>query len=92
METIDRAFLLPHPQYHQKNLRFIVETLLNNDYPIDFVFETINARLRSLCHRVTHKQRRNENSVDESSNVKLNWYDPLCTAYVGKNGKDSPKF
>jgi len=38
----DRAFLLSHPKYHQKNLELVINTLLNNDYPLSFIFDTIN--------------------------------------------------
>lgn len=29
------AFLLSHPQFHQKNFYFIIKILLDNDYPLD---------------------------------------------------------
>ncbi|KYN18358.1 hypothetical protein ALC57_09333 [Trachymyrmex cornetzi] len=44
----DRAFLLSDPKYHQQNFERIVSTLLKNDYPIDLIFNTINARLKIL--------------------------------------------
>ena len=71
MGMVDRAFLLSHPQYHQKNLSFIIETLLNNDYPLDFIFETVNVRLRSLCHKKTLKQ--NTSDLDETPKKTI-WY------------------
>jgi len=33
----DRAFLLLHSRYHQKNLELIINTLLNNDCPLSFI-------------------------------------------------------
>jgi hypothetical protein len=71
---IDRAFLLSHPQYHQKNLELIGETLLSNDYLIEFIFETINARLRSLWHKETLKQKMNDNLSEVTSDKKSTWY------------------
>jgi len=44
----DRAFRLSHPRFHQKNLEFIVNTLLTNGYPLSFIFSTIQARLKTL--------------------------------------------
>jgi len=38
----DRAFRLSHPRYHQKNFELVVNTLLNNDYPLSLIFDTIN--------------------------------------------------
>jgi len=53
---VDRAFLLSQPiKYHKKNSTFVIETLLNNEYPIDFIFNTINKRLKSLLSNKTLK-------------------------------------
>src|SRR5436190_6639905 len=50
---IDRAFLLTNPKYHQKNIEFVINTLLNNDYPLTYIFKVINDRLKKL---MTKKQ------------------------------------
>ena len=44
-------------------MKFIVNTLLNNDYPIDFIFNTINSRLKMLFHKLRTKG----NSVDSDT-------------------------
>jgi len=49
---VDRAFLLSHPKYHTKNLNFIIEIFLGNDYPLNFIFETIYSRLYKEITRV----------------------------------------
>jgi len=41
---LDRAFLLSHPKFHRKNIIHIIEILLNNGYPLKFIFNTINQR------------------------------------------------
>jgi len=56
INMVDRAFLLSHPKYHIKNLNFIIETFLGNDYPLNFVFETIYNRLKKLLNKKTKKQ------------------------------------
>ncbi|KYN15050.1 hypothetical protein ALC57_12739 [Trachymyrmex cornetzi] len=62
---IDRAFLLSYPKFHNKNIVFIIKTLLNNDYPLDFIFDNINARLKSLCYyKQTLKQNSDKNTDD----------------------------
>ncbi|KYN27975.1 hypothetical protein ALC57_02611 [Trachymyrmex cornetzi] len=66
MDMVDRAFLLSAPKYHRKNLIFVIETLLMNDYPLDFIFKTINERLKSLLYKKTLKQ-----SNDNSSDIRL---------------------
>jgi len=47
--TADQAFLSSHPR--SKNLELIINTLLNNDYPLSFIFDTINSRLKYLLHK-----------------------------------------
>jgi hypothetical protein len=51
MGMVDRAFLLSDAKFHQKNIEHMVNTLLANDYPAEFIFETINSRLKSLIHK-----------------------------------------
>lgn len=48
MNTADRAILLSHPGYHQKNLSFIIDIFLSNDYPSGFIFDAINDRLKKF--------------------------------------------
>jgi len=43
----DRALLLSHSKFQEKNLRFAIDTLLNNDYPSNFIFDITNKRLKS---------------------------------------------
>lgn len=56
---LDRAVLLSHPRHHAKNIELIVRVFLENDYPLDFIFNTINIRLKSLVHKMT-KQDNND--------------------------------
>jgi len=49
---VDRIFRLSHPQFHDKNLALIINILLNNDYPLDFIFMTIRNRIKNL---ILHK-------------------------------------
>jgi hypothetical protein len=56
MEMVDRAFLLSDPHFHKKNIELIIGVLLNNDYPVQLIFETVNARLKSLIYKQTLKQ------------------------------------
>jgi len=47
---IDRAFLLSHPKFHQKNLEFAIELLLDND-PLNLIFKKVNDRLKILTNK-----------------------------------------
>ncbi|KYM98511.1 hypothetical protein ALC62_10773 [Cyphomyrmex costatus] len=45
---VDRAFLLSDVVFHEKNLILIINILLDNDYPLSFIFDTINQRIKLL--------------------------------------------
>jgi len=44
----DRAFLLSHPKFHQKNINLIINLLLDNGYPLKLIFDKINERVKLL--------------------------------------------
>jgi len=48
---VDRAMLLSHPMYHQKNLEHIIGVLIDNGYPLDLIFSKINIRIKELIRR-----------------------------------------
>ncbi|XP_071653246.1 uncharacterized protein [Temnothorax longispinosus] len=61
---IDRAFLLSHPSLHAKNLRLVIEILLNNCYPLEFIFRILRDRLKFLFNRDSNTNvRQNEEEV-----------------------------
>jgi len=45
---LDRVLQLSHPQFHSKNLEESIRILVNNGYPLNFIFSTINNRLHYL--------------------------------------------
>ncbi|KYN35716.1 hypothetical protein ALC56_09916, partial [Trachymyrmex septentrionalis] len=49
---VDRAFLLSDNIFHTKNLTFIINILLLNDYPLDFIFDTMNQRIKNLIKKI----------------------------------------
>jgi hypothetical protein len=66
---VDRAILLSHPTFHQKNLEFVVVTLLKNGYPINLIFDKIRKRLKNLiANRLVDKETEMES---ESNNKKI---------------------
>jgi len=42
---IDRAFFLLHPTFQQKNLEFVINVLLDNGYPLAFIFDKLRKRI-----------------------------------------------
>ena len=53
---IDRAILLSHPSFYQKNLEFIIDILLTNGYPIDLIFNKMRMRLKKLFFEIKEKK------------------------------------
>jgi len=79
MSMIDRALLLSHPRYHKKNINFIINTFLQNDYPLHFIFDTINLRLKTFVNKRnnTHTNEENNNNNTNKNNnnrIKINWF------------------
>ena len=73
MGMVDRAFLLSDPKFHRKNIEFIVNILLINDYPAKFIFETINSRIKYLINQSTTKQK-NNNVDNDTTNNRASWF------------------
>ncbi|KYN35068.1 hypothetical protein ALC56_10601 [Trachymyrmex septentrionalis] len=69
LSLVDRAFFLSDFRFHTRNLTFIINILLNNDYPLSFIFDTVNQRIKSLIrnrhttHRVVADNDRENESV-----------------------------
>lgn len=45
-DLIDKFFLISDLELYQRNFEFIVYTLLDDDYPLDFIFKTMTVRLK----------------------------------------------
>jgi len=78
MGLVDRAFLLSHPEFHEKNLKFVIRTLLDNDYPLSFIFKVMTNRVKSLVNKKTFKLNRTTEDINETDTTK--WFTIL---YVG---------
>lgn len=62
---VDRAILLADLPHYQKNLEFCV-ILIANNYPVQFIFDTINKRLRKLFTiKLNNSIRHNESNQEE---------------------------
>jgi len=70
MRMMDRAFLLSHPRFYQRNLKFIIETFLSNEYPLKFIFDTIHRRLKTLFSKHAKKQ----NADNSNDKGKKGWF------------------
>jgi len=71
MGLVDRAFLFSHPEFHQKNFEFIIKILLENDYSLHFIFNTISSRIKGLINNKIVKYK--NNNVENCSDKKI-WF------------------
>jgi len=81
----DRVLLLS--KFHERNLHFVVDTLLNNDYPLNFIFNTINKRLKYYF-----KKHIRSNSNNNEEDVRLRWFTILYIPIVSEKLKDNYRF
>ena len=69
LSLVDRACLLSDFRFHTRNLTFIINILSDNDYPLSFIFDTVNQRIKNLIrnrhttHRVLADNDRENESV-----------------------------
>jgi len=65
LSAVDKAFLLLHPEFHQKNIEFVIKTLMNNDYPLNVIFKVMTDRVKCLINRKTLKQQETSTVTNE---------------------------
>ena len=67
IKLTDRAILLFNPDFHDKNLTSIINILLENDYSLKLIFDTINSRVKNIMVRNTelhdHSDEVNDSSI-----------------------------
>ena len=61
---VDRIVLLSNPKFHLDNSCFIIKVLLENNYPLNFIFENINNRLKKIIMASNRKSVVNDNIVE----------------------------
>ena len=50
LSLTDKVLNLSDPKFQQKNFELIISILLENSYPLEFIFSTINNRIKSHLH------------------------------------------
>ena len=48
ISLIDRVFWLSHPRFHQKNLEFTFNVLMDNGFPLEFIFKVTAERIKKF--------------------------------------------
>lgn len=75
----DRAVLLSHPEYREKNLQLIKETLSQNSYPLDFVNGLIKERVFELFHPVLVQKKKEKIAKKRGP---INWRNMVVLRYI----------
>jgi len=58
----DKTLLLSHPSFHFKNIKKSIRTLLQNGYPLQLIFSTINNRIRKFMINGINERDKNVDS------------------------------
>ncbi|KYN41474.1 hypothetical protein ALC56_04115, partial [Trachymyrmex septentrionalis] len=48
---LDKILFLSHPKFQHTNIDSLINTLLRNGYPLQFLFKTINNRIKTLSRK-----------------------------------------
>jgi len=67
-------FMLSHPSFHQKNLELSVKILLENDYPLNFIFKTIFNRIRYLITNSNNKTQNDKKISHLDDKIINSWF------------------
>ena len=65
---LDKILFLSHPKFHHINIDFLINTLLRNGYPLQFLFKTINNRIKTLS-RKKHFDTINEHNFNTNTDI-----------------------
>ncbi|XP_057325921.1 uncharacterized protein LOC130667978 [Microplitis mediator] len=89
---VDKAILLSDNKYHNKNLAYVRQSLLNNNYPMKLIKTIVSKRVVSLMHRKGRITEENNYTCRNSSSViRNNYFDKkidnfdkkyICLPYV----------
>jgi len=83
---VDHVIKLSHPSFYEKNLKFCINILLDNGYPLDFIFNKINLRLKKLFvqRTVNATDLIDGNSINERKFLVLPYVQPL-SEFISSN-------
>ncbi|EFN63138.1 hypothetical protein EAG_16035, partial [Camponotus floridanus] len=62
----DRALLLSHSTFHQKNLQLHINILMDNGFPLDFIFKHTHKRIKYL---INNKLKINPKETQETTDI-----------------------
>lgn len=79
---IDSIFLLSHPSFHTKNITKAINIFLDNNYLLEFIFNTFDQRLKTLIKNNQIMKNKLTNGI--YNNIINNSYSYFTIPYVPK--------
>jgi len=61
---VDKILLLSDPELHENNLKSTIKILLNNSYPLKFIFTTIRNRIKYHLYKQNHNNTNNKKDMN----------------------------
>ncbi|KYN21863.1 hypothetical protein ALC57_05757 [Trachymyrmex cornetzi] len=74
INQLDRVLFLSHPKFHEVNISNLINTLLNNGYPLQFLFATIKNRIKSITYKKSFKFINDQRVNMNSSNISKKYF------------------
>jgi len=85
---VDKIIKLSDPKFHQKNIKYAIEILLKNSYPLPFIFSNINKRIKSLLNKKHKNTINNENSDNNRKYfIKIPFIENITTEILNTSKK-----
>jgi len=80
---VDRAVLLSHLKFHKKNLELVINILLDNDFPLNMIFNKINIRIKKFFNSKLNSNT-NKQNTDNNKSVKYTERKYTSIPYIKK--------
>jgi len=84
-DLIDRVILFSNPKFHLHNFCFVIKILLENDYPLEFIFDNIKKQLKNAIN--FKKKKRDNNNIENTEGGREGLHDLLFQRFP-KNSID----
>jgi len=83
ISLVDRVILLSHPEFHKEKFNFIINTLIDNGYPLNLIFSVIKRKL--YCRFQTCElQKRNVLENSQVTNLQPYFTIPYVSCIANK--------
>jgi len=87
---VDRAILLSHPNFQEKNLEYVIRVLIDNAYPLELIFNRINLRMKYFVNRDHIKKQKPNYQKEDKKMIVLPYINNISETI--KSSIDSNKY